>query len=178
MKARLRDVRGAAYTTASVPPLIITLYQSASRLAIFLSVSFPSFSLWNLSIPHLSLLLLPLILHSSHHHSFRQQPSSPQQAACYVFLFFWDGWGLTESYGSFRSSHLRRPGHAPEEPGCCLCTHAHMPTCPASAFSLQASRSDSSLFTPVGPVAWINVCNNRTSFCSCRWWGRHNDGWK
>lgn len=122
MKAQWCDTRGAAHTTASASPLIITLYQSMSHLAIFLSVSIPPFSLWNLSISHVSIIPGPLILHSSHSSSFRQQPSSLSRQRTLFFLFlllFFNGWGLTGSYGSFRSSQLRCPSHVPEELGWC-----------------------------------------------------------
>lgn len=94
-------------------------------MAVFLSVSFPSFSLWNLSITPLSIILFPLSLHSSHSLSCRQQPSRlSRQWVMVLFCFFFfgggvflDGWGLTGSDGSFRSSHLRSPSCMPEERG-------------------------------------------------------------
>lgn len=160
-------------------------------MAVFLSVSFPSFSLWNLSISHLSIILFPLILHSSHPLSFRQQPSRlSRQCVMGFFFFFWrgwglflDGWGLTGSYGSFRSSHLRSPSRMPEEGGWCKpreqifdrTTNAH--TCTRTLTHSRRLVSDSSLFTPVGPSAWICICNNRQCLSSCLWLGRHNGRW-
>lgn len=156
-------------------------------MAVFLSVSFPWFSLWNLSISHLSIILFPLILHSSHPLSFRQQPSRLSRQCVMFFLegggLFLDGLGLTGSYGSFRSSHLRSPSRMPEEAGVVQTnrtdfrpdhqrSHMH-----AYTYSLQAFRSDSSLFTPVGPSAWICICNNRLCLSSCLWLGRHNGKW-
>lgn len=64
-----------------------------SHLAIFLSVSIPSFLFWNLSIFHGSIVLVPLILNSSHPPSFRQQPSSlSRQHALFFLVFVVLGW--------------------------------------------------------------------------------------
>lgn len=174
MKAQLRDTRGAVHTTTSALPLIITPYQSMSPLAIFLSVSIPSFLFWNLSIFHGSIVLVPLILHSSHPPSFRQQPSSlSRQHALFFLVFVVLGWlkfnrvlwvfqvfssevsqscawgtegGLKTNRKIFRHDYRRNASH----------THKHT----EYTYSLQASRPDSSLFTPVGAVAWICICSN------------------
>lgn len=96
-------------------------------MAVVLSVTFPPFSLWNLSISHLSTILFLFILHSSHPFSFRHQPSClSRQCVQGFFCFlggagglFLDGWGLTGFYGSFSSSHLRSPSRMPEQARWC-----------------------------------------------------------
>lgn len=148
MKAQLRDVRSSARTTANALPLIITLYQSMSRLAIFLSVSFPSFSLWNLSI-YLSFSFHSFCIHPTPSPLGSSQAASVGSALCSVLFLgglFLDGWALTGSYGSFRSSHLRCPSHVPEEPGWCKPwtdfstwpppQRSHMHTCSTHAYLL------------------------------------------
>lgn len=69
-----------------------------------------------LSFPFLSFYIHPTLppLGSS-------QAASAGSALCFFLflLLFFDGWGLTGSYGSFRSSQLRCPSHVPEELGWC-----------------------------------------------------------
>lgn len=176
MKAQLRDTRGAVHTTTSALPLIITPYQSMSHLAIFLSVSIPSFLFCNLSIFHGSIILVPLILHSSHPPSFRQQPSSlSRQCAVFFLVFVVLGWlkfnrvlwvfqvfssevSQSCAWGTEGGLKTNRTDFSTRLPPQRSHTRTHTHT--EYTYSLQASRPDSSLFTPVGAVAWICICSN------------------
>lgn len=101
---------------------------------------------------------------------------------CWGFFVFLGGGGVFGWLGFNRvlraSSHLRSPSRTPEEAGWCKpveqifdpTTDVH--TCTHTL--THSRRSDSSLFTPVGPSAWICICNNILCLSSCLWLGRHD----
>lgn len=138
-------------TTASAPPLIITLYQSWQSFYLSDSLCF------NFEIP--SSLIYPSFSFYMFIPPFFLQATAklPQQTVFWVFLVGGGGGGrgcctcmvggLTGSWGSFRSSYL----------GWCkpieqILDQQHSDV-HAYTYSLQAFRSDSSLFTPAGPSA-------------------------